>query len=263
MPQRIFGDVPGYSEGTYFTSRHEASRAGIHRPTQAGISGTATEGADSIVVSGGYEDDRDLGTEITYVGHGGRDPETGEQVADQELTTLNRALIYSCDNDLPVRVLRGANPHSQFAPKVGYRYDGLYRVEGYEQRKGKSEHLIWCFQLKKVDPSTAPWKVTPPAHIAAKVAKQTQGTKRHRQITPVVRPSAIGAIKKAREATVSTPEFSVGDKVKHPTFGEGTVLTVTQSQQDQTLVIDFADHGSKKLLASKANLDPADAVGQK
>ena len=263
MPSRVFGEIPGYPEGTYFASRQEASRAGVHRPTQGGISGTAREGADSIVVSGGYEDDRDLGIEIIYIGHGGRDPETGEQVADQELSPGNLALIYSCNNDLPVRVVRGANPHSHFAPKAGYRYDGLYSVEEYWQQKGKSGHLVWCFRLKKINAETAPWKSAPPAHIAAKIAKGTQGTKSPKKTTPVVKPSIIDAIKKARKATPATPEFTVGDKVKHPMFGEGIVSAVTSSQQDQTLVVDFPDHGSKRLLASKANLEPTDAVGQK
>lgn len=263
MAARVFGDIPGYPEGTYFASRVEASRAGVHRPTQAGISGTAAEGADSIVVSGGYEDDRDLGTEIIYIGHGGRDPETGEQVADQELTPGNRALMYSCDNDLPVRVLRGANPHSQFAPKAGYRYDGLYRVEGYEQKKGKSGHLIWCFRLKKIDPETAPWKANPPEHIVKKFGKGIEGTKLSKKSKPIVKPSVIDAIKKARQTTPPVPTFTIGDKVEHPIFGEGTISAITASQQDQTLVVDFPGHGSKKLLASKANLQLANIAGRK
>src|SRR5262245_29665606 len=44
--------------------REALAAAGVHRPTQAGISGSTAEGADSIVVSGGYEDDRDFGDEI-------------------------------------------------------------------------------------------------------------------------------------------------------------------------------------------------------
>jgi hypothetical protein len=34
-------------------------------------------GAESIVVSGGYEDDEDHGDTIIYTGHGGNDPQTG------------------------------------------------------------------------------------------------------------------------------------------------------------------------------------------
>lgn len=39
------------------------------------------EGAAAIVMSGGYEDDYDIGTEILYTGEGGNDPSTGKQVA--------------------------------------------------------------------------------------------------------------------------------------------------------------------------------------
>jgi putative restriction endonuclease len=64
MPERVFGDIPNYPEGSGFESRLELSRAGIHRPTMAGISGSGQPGAESIVLSGGYEDDRDYGDVI-------------------------------------------------------------------------------------------------------------------------------------------------------------------------------------------------------
>ena len=82
VPERLFGHVPGYPEASRFKSRAELSKAGVHRPTVAGISGSEREGADSIVLSGSYEDDQDLGDEIVYTGHGGRDPESGRQIAD-------------------------------------------------------------------------------------------------------------------------------------------------------------------------------------
>jgi hypothetical protein len=86
VPERHFSHVPGYPEGSRFESRAELSKAGVHRPTVAGISGSEREGADSIVLSGGYEDDQDLGDEIVYTGHGGRDPESGRQIVDQSFT---------------------------------------------------------------------------------------------------------------------------------------------------------------------------------
>lgn len=86
MGKRIFGELPGVHEGAEFPSRKELHAAGVHLPTQAGISGSANEGADSIVLSGGYEDDHDEGDVIVYTGHGGRDQQTGKQVADQTLT---------------------------------------------------------------------------------------------------------------------------------------------------------------------------------
>jgi putative restriction endonuclease len=50
-----------------------------------GISGTKAEGADSIVVSGGYKDDEDYGAEIIYTGAGGNDLGTGRQIDDQTI----------------------------------------------------------------------------------------------------------------------------------------------------------------------------------
>src|SRR5687768_306879 len=102
-PTRIFGPIPGVEPGETFASRLALSAARVHPPTMAGISGTAGAGADSIVLSGGYEDDADHGDVIIYTGHGGNDPETGRQVADQELRLGNLALAKSCLEGLPVR----------------------------------------------------------------------------------------------------------------------------------------------------------------
>jgi len=57
---RVFGEIEGVKEGDLFDDRRVLSAAGVHRPTQAGISGSVADGADSIVLSGGYEDDEDM-----------------------------------------------------------------------------------------------------------------------------------------------------------------------------------------------------------
>jgi putative restriction endonuclease len=72
MADRVFGELPGHPVGTTYANRTELSASRVHRPPMAGISGTAAEGADSIVVSGGYEDDEDYGEEILYTGAGVR-----------------------------------------------------------------------------------------------------------------------------------------------------------------------------------------------
>ena len=149
MAGRIFGHVPGYPEGSRFGTRAELSEAGVHRPRVAGISGGGREGADSVVLSGGYEDDLDFGDEIVYVGHGGRDPRTGRQVADQNFDRGNRALAVSSLNGLPVRVVRGADHPSSHAPPSGYRYDGLYLVDDYWHDTGKSGFRVWRFRMIK------------------------------------------------------------------------------------------------------------------
>ncbi len=150
MAPRVFGHIPGYPEGSRFRSRAELSGAGVHRPTMAGVAGSEREGADSIVLSGGYEDDEDLGEEIVYTGHGGRDWGSGRQVAHQQLTKGNLALARSSIEGLPVRVIRGANLDSPYAPPSGYRYDGLYLVDDYWQEIGKSGFRVWRYRLIKL-----------------------------------------------------------------------------------------------------------------
>lgn len=59
------------------------------------------------MLSGGYEDDEDLGDVIIYTGQGGRDPASGLKVADQTLTGGNLALYHSILTGNPVRVTGG------------------------------------------------------------------------------------------------------------------------------------------------------------
>jgi len=151
---RRFGHVPGVSVGTIFENRIEASVSGVHRPRQAGISGAGNEGADSIVVSGGYIDDEDLGDRIIYTGHGGNDPQTRRQIANQLLERGNLALAVSCDQQLPVRVIRGSGGDPAFSPASGYRYDGLFRVVRYWPEIGVDGFHIWRFELVKDSDNT-------------------------------------------------------------------------------------------------------------
>ncbi len=153
MPQRPlqFGAIAGVLEGQTFANRREVFEARLHRSLLAGISGTARDGSDAVIVSGGYEDDDDRGDTLIYTGEGGRNPQTGEQIAGQILVKGNLALERSRINGLPVRVIRGAAAKSRFAPQEGYRYDGLYRVRRSWPEKGKSGHIVWRFELRKED----------------------------------------------------------------------------------------------------------------
>ncbi len=80
----------------------QVGESGVHRHQVGGIHGRAGEGAYSIVVSGGYQDDVDKGEEFIYSGCGGRDLSgnkrtTKKQSSDQKLTALNLALARNCD----------------------------------------------------------------------------------------------------------------------------------------------------------------------
>jgi putative restriction endonuclease len=150
VAERVFGHIPGYPEGSRFESRTELSEAGVHRPLIAGISGSKSEGADSIVLSGGYEDEEDLGDEIIYTCHCGMDAESGRQVMHQRLARGNLALAHSSMNGLPVRVIRGSALDSPYAPRSGYRYDELYMVDDYWQEPGRSGFRVWRYRLIKL-----------------------------------------------------------------------------------------------------------------
>ena len=144
---RHFGEIEGIEVDQNFINRIALAEAKVHPPTQAGISGSGKEGADSIVLSGGYEDDEDFGHEIIYTGAGGRDENTGKQTSDQELTRTNLALAKNKLEGLPVRVTRSHKHDSQYSPKIGYSYGGLYFVDDYWREKGLSGHYIWRFRL--------------------------------------------------------------------------------------------------------------------
>ena len=59
--------------------------------------------------------------------------------------------------------------------------------------------------------------------------------------------------KKASE-TVSADTFASGDRVKHMTFGEGTVLAAKPMGSDILYEIAFDGAGTKKLMATYAKL---------
>lgn len=161
MPQAdsIFGEIPGYPVGSRFDGREEVRLAGLHRHGEAGISGHYRQGADAIVVSGGYKDDTDDGRVIVYTGHGGR--EGGRQVRDQTLTQGNLALARSEEFGLPVRVIRGAEGKWSGRPSSGYRYDGLFVVVNHWHEPSQDGPLIWRYVLEQADVESE-WQNEPP-----------------------------------------------------------------------------------------------------
>ncbi|XP_067677716.1 E3 ubiquitin-protein ligase UHRF1-like [Haliotis asinina] len=179
VPPNHFGPVPGVEVGMMWKFRVQVSEAGCHRPHVAGIHGREDEGAYSIVLSGGYEDDKDDGDEFTYTGSGGRDlsgnKRTAEQSCDQVLTRMNKALAKNCNAPInaknggdskegwrdgkPVRVVRNCkgSRHSKYAPLDGNRYDGIYKIVKYWPEAGKSGFLVWRYLLRRDDPTPSPW----------------------------------------------------------------------------------------------------------
>jgi putative restriction endonuclease len=141
--------------GSNFSTRAELNRLGVHRDTMKGIAGSQKHGAESIMLNGGYEDDADLGDVVIYTGQGGRNAKTGRQVADQKLERGNLALARSFYRGQPIRLVRGPKQPGPHAPKSGYRYDGLYRVQYMWEQRGRSGFSVWRFLLVKLEESLA------------------------------------------------------------------------------------------------------------
>jgi putative restriction endonuclease len=195
MPDRYFGELPGVPVGTAWASRPDVAKAGVHPPHMAGISGTAADGAESIVVSGGYEDDEDRGDEIIYTGAGGNDPATRKQIADQTLDQPgNAGLVTSQLEGLPVRVVRGSAGDPTYSPVTGFRYDGLYRVAEHWSEVGKSGFRVWRYRLVRLTPQEeAPYL---PVDVRLPAGNETPGTSKG-VATRIVRTTAVAeAVKK-------------------------------------------------------------------
>ncbi|WP_407287015.1 YDG/SRA domain-containing protein [Streptomyces sp. BP-8] len=146
-----FGAPAGVYEGQHFKGHAELHARGVHRQLGRGISGTATEGVDSIVLSGGYLDDEYGEDEITYTGEGGRDRSTQSMVADQTMDASgNAGLLLNQALGNPVRVIRGLNIKRQKATG-GYVYCGLFRVAESWTTMGKEGFRICQFRLLKIE----------------------------------------------------------------------------------------------------------------
>ncbi|MBA9003457.1 YDG/SRA domain-containing protein [Thermomonospora cellulosilytica] len=186
--KRTFGHIPGHPEGSTYSSRKEVQAAGLHAHEQAGISGTAKQGADAIVLNGGYPDDRDYGDEIIYTGHGGQDPNTKKQIKHQDLNDWgNAALVRSQLEGLPVRVIRGFNGDKSYSPASGYRYDGLYRVAAhwFADHEADPRFRVCQFHLIKIkDEAEAGILVDQPIETSLEEdLAQKQGPAPHKQTT--------------------------------------------------------------------------------
>jgi putative restriction endonuclease len=184
----ILGDVPGISPGTHFQGRRELYDKKLHRALQNGI---APHGS-SIVLSGGYVDDEDLGNVIIYTGEGGRESESERQIADQQLTKWNLSLVKNHLSGIPVRVHRGKTHVPDMPEGSRYRYDGLYRVASYWQETGQDGFKIWRFRIEKLIPDfTLDTNSAEPPSSVAPTGNETPNS-RQSTVTRIVRSTAVG-----------------------------------------------------------------------
>ncbi|CAL4911057.1 unnamed protein product [Urochloa decumbens] len=154
----------GVRVGDTWGDRLECRQWGAHFPHIAGIAGQSTHGAQSVALSGGYEDDEDHGEWFLYTGSGGRDLSGNkrtnkEQSFDQKFEKMNAALLISCMRGYPVRVVRShKEKRSSYAPESGLRYDGIYRIEKCWRKVGIQGKFKVCrYLFVRCDNEPAPW----------------------------------------------------------------------------------------------------------
>ncbi|OMO57876.1 Zinc finger, RING-type [Corchorus capsularis] len=154
----------GVLVGECWQDRLECRQWGTHLPHVSGIAGQSKYGAQSVALSGGYEDDEDHGEWFLYTGSGGRDLSGNKrtnkaQSFDQKFDKMNEALRVSCKNGYPVRVVRShKEKRSAYAPaeKV-VRYDGVYRIEKCWRKAGKQGFKVCRYLFVRCDNEPAPW----------------------------------------------------------------------------------------------------------
>ncbi|KAL1823266.1 hypothetical protein ACET3Z_010044 [Daucus carota] len=153
----------GVLVGESWDLRMDCRQWGIHYPHVSGIAGQAKYGAQSVVLSGGYEDDEDHGEWFLYTGSGGRDLSGNkrtnkDQSSDQKFESYNESLRFSCKKGYPVRVVRShKEKRSSYAPETGLRYDGVYRIEKCWRKVGKQGFKVCRYLFVRCDNEPAPW----------------------------------------------------------------------------------------------------------
>ncbi|ERF76684.1 hypothetical protein EPUS_02223 [Endocarpon pusillum Z07020] len=145
---KVFGHN-GIRMGQFFPRQMAALAQGAHGSSQAGISGTAEDGAYSVIVTGKYSSlEKDGLDKFEYCATGSMENTFKDSLIEsQGLKTMRRSLM----TKKPVRVLRGENTEFRYAPKVGLRYDGLYTVAKEEQRVNGKGGVYAVFVLEQVE----------------------------------------------------------------------------------------------------------------
>ncbi|KAK0611253.1 PUA-like domain-containing protein [Immersiella caudata] len=141
----------GLQPGTWWPLQLCAVFHGAHGSAGGGISGSEETGCFSIIVSGksAYHDmDKDDGETLYYSADNSLDNVDRQRV----LVTTNKtkSLQVSLRTGRPVRVLRSAGKNRAFAPIVGIRYDGLYRVAAENMKTNSKGGKYRQFKLVRL-----------------------------------------------------------------------------------------------------------------
>lgn len=119
--------------GSWYPTQLAVLRDGGHGASQGGITASPEDGAYSVIMAGGMDPkgkpypNIDRGDEVLYCGTDNTNAEVDAPSHDTKAMLVNHA------EGKPVRLFRSSNLNNKYAPELGFRYDGLYSVEGYEK----------------------------------------------------------------------------------------------------------------------------------
>lgn len=142
--------------GSWYPTQLAVLRDGGHGASQGGITASPEDGAYSVIMAGGLDPkgrpypNVDRGDEVLYCGTDNTNAEVNAPSHDTKAMLVNHA------EGKPVRLFRSSNLNNKYAPELGFRYDGLYSVEGYEKLdpagEKRNRHRFKLVRCKGQDP---------------------------------------------------------------------------------------------------------------
>ncbi|KAF7996790.1 hypothetical protein HCN44_002436 [Aphidius gifuensis] len=147
----VYGPIDKFPSGSWWGIRIDCSRDKVHSSFNDDIC-FDTYGAASICTSHlNPHNDVDIGDYLTF---------TSDEY-NHKLNLSNHPMIKSFQNNIPIRVIRSHNLNNEFAPKTGYRYDGIYAISSFWIGLSSSSSKRYLkFSLSRIKNQAAPsWQI--------------------------------------------------------------------------------------------------------
>lgn len=142
----------------------DCSRVQVHSPFDKDIQ-TGPFGVASICTSHlNTTNDIDLGTLLTFTG--------GEYISGK----MDDPLMYNYQHNIPLRLVRSYNLTNEFAPKTGYRYDGLYIVISSWIGVSSNSKKYYKFALARLNNQEPPPWILPSKRVSQRISSVVRST---------------------------------------------------------------------------------------
>lgn len=175
------------------------------------------------------DDDRDEGYDLRYI--------LGPRAASR---LVGRRASWMTGSAATSRGGRALPPGGGYTPPPGAPRNG----ESFTPSRDLAARRDAYYEAKSAADSggvRSPWDKWPPIGLPNDPSRDE--------------PVGPARVRPPRPVIPGERRFRDGDRVRHPAFGEGTVVTSKLTRDDEEVTVAFPDRGIKKLLASLANMD--------